>query len=448
MNIDKKIGIWGFGIVGKAALAYLAQRTTALAVMDRRPLTPEEYALLDRYNATFYPQEKAVEFFTQYDAILPSPGIDIRPYRAFAHKWISELDLFAQAFNKPIIAITGTVGKTTTAGLLAHILEHQGWSICLGGNIGIGSLELLDKHTYDYAILEVSSFQLELSKLFAPHIAVWTNFFPNHLDRHGTVDDYYVAKENIMTRQGPTDYAVIPLNIADKISASCRAQRILCSEQKPSHTYQQPVWYLDNNHIMKLEHGREHTVLALENLPHVTFASNLVTISAVLELLNIPQQALVHAAQTFQREEHRMEKVITFNGIDIYNDSKSTLAQATLAAVQSLSPQPIVLIVGGISKGVDRAFLFQQLPTNVKKIFCFGKEAEQLYAYAQQAQIPCQKCTTLEEVVHAVIAQAEPGDAVVLSPAGASYDLFAHYQERGAVFKKLIHHYTTNPTSH
>src|SRR5579885_1682266 len=158
----KKIGIWGFGIVGKAALPYLASAQAHITVMDKRSLSAEELNQLTTHNAQFITQDHIHQFLSEHDLILPSPGIDLRPYTQWNHKWIGELDIFYTFWKKPIIAITGTVGKTTTTHILAHVLSKAGKKVALGGNIGTGMLNLLKQTDADYAVLEISSFQLEL----------------------------------------------------------------------------------------------------------------------------------------------------------------------------------------------------------------------------------------------------------------------------------------------
>lgn len=215
---NKKIGIWGFGVVGKAAVNFLRNHTTTLSVMDKKILSAEERTFFAHTAIHFVQQTPAVieSFLQNNDLILVSPGIDLRPYVHHQHKCISELDLFSHFFKKPIIAITGTIGKTSTTSLLSSLLGNAGKRVALGGNIGTGMLELISQQEQvDCAVLELSSFQLEYSKTTAPDFVIWTNFYPNHLDRHSTVPDYFSAKMKSVAYQHANQQALLPLEFLE-----------------------------------------------------------------------------------------------------------------------------------------------------------------------------------------------------------------------------------------
>ena len=197
--MNKKIGIWGLGIVGKSAVRYFHQKKYTLEVLDKREPTAQEQEFLAQLHVPWYTQDQLIPFLERNDAILPSCGIDLRPYAKFEHKWLSELDLFGKECSKPIIAITGSVGKTTVTHLLSQLIAANGKKVFTGGNIGVGLLESIDAaNQADIIVLEVSSFQLERCKSFAPHCAITTNIFANHLDRHGTFEDYVNSKMKIV----------------------------------------------------------------------------------------------------------------------------------------------------------------------------------------------------------------------------------------------------------
>ncbi len=444
---NKRIGIWGFGIVGKAALKALKPHSDQISVIDKRKLNDTESELLKKENVLTYSHDQLEKFLAEHDLILPSPGIDLRPYQQFSQKFISELDIFSLNFSAPIIAITGTVGKTTTTSLLAHVLEHAGYKVCVGGNIGIGMLDLLhSEEKYDYAVLEVSSFQLELSKFFSPHLAIWTNFYPNHLDRHSTIQEYFNAKQNILLHQKETDYAILPLEILGQLSAKTDAQRIFFSTHTDKEKFakldpadriiavdDKSLWCYQNNHVEK--------ITDLTAIPDTTYQQNMLAIIAALTALKIPVEKLFEAAPTFTAHEHRLEKVTTINGVAFYNDSKSTIAQATIAAIDKLQGRPVLLLLGGLSKGVDRSQLFKEIHGKVTEIFCFGKEADALYQAGTSANIACRRFENLETALQSAVVCAKPGDQILFSPAGSSFDLFSNYQERGKRFKELVETY-------
>jgi UDP-N-acetylmuramoylalanine--D-glutamate ligase len=440
---NKKIGIWGFGIVGKAALPYLKKSGATLTLFDRRPLNLEEQALANQWNATI--ESNLESFLSNNDLILPSPGVDLRAYQQYAHKWISELDIFATHFKKPIIAITGTVGKTSTTKLIAHLLQSAGKKVAMGGNVGIGILDLLaTADTVDIAVVEVSSFQLELCKKFAPHIALWTNLYENHLDRHGTMADYQAAKAKIFAHQSVHDYSILPLNLAGVTRP--KTKTIYFSLERPksavSLSSNGMLIYVDGQNIIKKTSAREEKIVSLEQLNTTTFLENSIAAIATLLAAQVPTDSLVTAINNFSTQEHRLEKIAVDCPIDIYNDSKSTITQATVAAVKKLQGKPIILLVGGLSKGVDRSPLFEQLQSLVSRTICFGTEADNLHAASSAHHIPSTAVSTLEEAVALAFTYATPGDQILFSPAGSSYDLFKNFEDRGNRFKQLVMLYT------
>ncbi|MEX0672382.1 MAG: UDP-N-acetylmuramoyl-L-alanine--D-glutamate ligase [Candidatus Babeliales bacterium] len=404
--LNKKIGIWGFGIVGQSALKFFTAQKADCTIFDKKKIAIPHptYATLT-----------ALLYESEY--IIPSPGIDLRPYADHRDKFLAEADIFAHYWKKPIIAITGSIGKTTVTTLLGQCLEAAGYRCALGGNIGTGMLDLIaNQENYDYALLELSSFQLELCRSFAPDLALWTNFYPNHLDRHNNLEDYFDAKMNIFRFQK-------------------EHQRMLINES---------VWQkiLDKNTLDRriLQARALVNVLSYStdtSLPPITHPENWQMIINTFKLLGISLPTIANIA--FKLPEHRLEYVAMHNGISFYNDSKATITQATLSAVNQLGSKPIILLLGGISKGVDRAPLISALRGKVRAIIAFGKEAEILKKLCVLEAIICTRHATLESAFHDACTMAESGDQILLSPGGASFDLFLNYQERGVYFKQLVH---------
>jgi len=410
MNLkNKKIGIWGYGITGRSTADFMISRGAHVGVMDKN-LLADEAAYFAQHGITFFSQDQLEAFFDAHDLIIPSAGIDLRPYyEKYKDKWLFELDIFAQEFKKPYIAITGSVGKTTVTSLLSQLLAMYGKRVATGGNIGIASLDLIaQQDDVELAVLEVSSFQLEHATRFAPELAIITNIIENHLDRHGTMEEYVRAKLNI---QKNAARALIPLELRAHISP----------EQIKKTTF-----------ISNAQAELLHT------LPPITFDQNWLTIIAILDALGLPLAELPTHAQHLKMPEHRVEYVATIRGAKYYNDSKSTAPAATLAAVERLGDAPLHLLLGGLSKGIDREPLVAQLHGKVKSIVCFGKEAEALQAFCAKYSVPAQACATLEQAVTAAHTAAQPEEIVLLSPAGSSYDLFENFEHRGRVFKELV----------
>lgn len=434
---NKKIGIWGLGVIGRAAIKLFRSQDAQVTVCDARNLHAEEHDLLAQYNVNFVEQKNIDTFLQEHDYILPSPGIDTRSYSNYHYKFITELDVFAALCKKPIITITGSIGKTTVTSLLWQSLNQQHIPTLVGGNIGIASFNLLaEQEKADYIVLEASSFQLEYVSSFAPYLAIWTNFYPNHLDRHATSDGYFKAKYNSIIH---AQHALVPLDIAHKlpeIKSTISFFSFVQPTQKQLETYKNHcLFFIQDKKILVYARDKQQSLVDLHSLPDISFADNWLVVCAALYLLNaLPKQF----GNNYQLPEHRVEKVATINNIAFYNDSKATIPEATVAAVSQFSGKPIRLFLGGLSKGVDRSILIKQLKNKVYFIYCFGKEAELLFSFCKQEQIPAYAAATLDDAFAHCIKQAKAGDIVLLSPSGSSYDLFKNYEERGRYFKKLV----------
>jgi UDP-N-acetylmuramoylalanine--D-glutamate ligase len=412
MNLkSKRIGIWGLGIGGKAIVEFLANYNDCeLFVFDKKVLSAQEHLFLKK-NKTC--QVNDLNYFLDHcDFVFPSAGIDLRLYKLYKPKFLAELDLFQMYFKKPIIAITGTLGKTTVTTTLAQILKSAGKKVVVGGNVGVGLCSLLcHDDDIDYAVVEVSSFQLELCKKFAPRFAVWTNFFPNHLDRHSSLQEYFLAKCKIVRCQRERDVACVPevmLSAIKNESLYLHRWRII-SEEMPSEI--NPY------------------------LPSFGLVDNWKTLAVILNELNLPFELLKN-----QREvslEHRVEFVILVNGRSFYNDSKSTVPGATLSAIQRFT-QPVILLLGGLSKGISRKHMIEQLGGHVKRVVAFGKEREELAQWCRHYDILVDETPSMSEAVEKAYNESDVGDVILLSPSGSSFDLFKNYQERGALFKELV----------
>lgn len=446
---QKNIGIWGFGIVGKSAAAYLHSLNNHIEILDKRELTAEEQENLKNMGACWTQQQDTATteaFLARNDYIIVSPGVDTRTYTQFAEKFIAELDLFQTAYKKPIVAITGSVGKTTITHLLAHIIRSYSPTWWMGGNIGTSMLDALAiQEKTDGAILELSSFQLDQCQSFAPDMAIITNIHPNHLDRHGSFEQYTQAKAKIFTHQNEEQSALIPLALKSTLDIEKQASSIhFFSLVKPQPetlktlSNKSILFYIDNGCIKAYNDGTIITLVDIKKLPTISFLENWLIICAVLFISQLPVDNLPEIIANISLPEHRLEYVATISNIDFYNDSKGTTTAATLAAVEKLKNRPIILILGGLGKGVDRSPFIKQLKDSVKAIVCFGDERESLGAACQTNNIPCSIATTLDQAVNTCLSFAQKNDQILFSPAGTSFDMFKNYEERGAYFKELV----------
>lgn len=508
--MQKNIGIWGFGIVGKSILRFLKETLPFLQksgvncgeqdfnwsdlhvyVWDEREISKEEIAEIKRLGAYYIETKELLDdFLAVSDYVLVSPGVDCRDYEEYENKFICELDLFSKYFHKPTVAFTGTLGKTTIASVIYHIVnslaledfsffnkdqnkkgKNQKYSVSLGGNIGRGLLDLVkDREKIDLAILEISSFQLERSRWYAPDIAVWTNFYPNHLNRHETIKNYFEAKWKLLAQQTGKQVVLLPVslfeayeNLDEKIS-SLKSQICFVSsrpltskelERVKSHGGK--VFFAKNDclYFSSFVSGSfiPQKIAMLQYLPKVSFFENWIIILSTVYLLrgevgftfqegwykNISRLDYEVKGADQNIDSHRMELFATVNGIDFYNDSKATVIQATQAAFDRLikNDRPVILIVGGQSKGVDRSSFLAQLSKvssrKLKKVFYLSKKSDIFQNY--------KTFDSLEKTVKEVMKVASPGDQILFSPGGSSFDLFENYKHRGNLFKELVRSY-------
>lgn len=418
---NKKIGIWGFGVVGKSAYNYLQQFSNQIQVLDK---TKQE---LDCWIEQT--DQSIISFLEHNDIILCSPGIKLHNYKQYHHKIITELDIFIQAFTETTIAITGTLGKTS----ITNLFEQYILNSIAAGNIGYPMLNILmHEQQPKSVILELSSFQLQHTKQFVPDIAIWTNFYPNHLDHHKSEQEYFEAKCNLFKQQTNNQIALLPCNLIERIQdhiATNATLFLFCTQNCITHNYptftiDQKNIYLDDQIIFK----------NIDTLPSYTFHENWLMVIATLYLQNIPFNTL---KKNLIPQEHRLEKLGTYKGTTFHNDSKSTVWQATKQAIDALNDQSCALFLGGLSKGSDRTPLIKYLQNKPISVFAFGQEAHIIQNLCDQYSIPCQSYQTLDQALKSCLKQPLPQN-ILLSPAGASFDLFINYVERGNHFKRLV----------
>ncbi len=440
---NKKIGIWGFGVVGKSIANYFAANKIDFEILDSKVISKVE-SLNFSSKINFLHQDKDLEkFLAKNDLIVPSPGVDLKLAPNFSDKFLSELDLFFDNFKKPIIAVTGSLGKTTITHLICEILKLKNIRAVAAGNIGIGMCDLILKQDeIDVALIEVSSFQLEYCKRFAPEISVWTNFHDNHLDRHGDRESYFDAKFKILKNQSQAQLSLLPFEIIGNISQrNVKSSLNFLSLNKPEDDKlklmgpEDKLFFVEDGYLLKLK-GDEITFVSSFEFPKITFDENWLAIASTLYLYKIDLSNIDFTNLILP--EHRLEKFITYSNVDFYNDSKSTLANSTMAAVNKLCSKPTILFLGGLSKGVDRSNFIGSLKNKVTKIICFGAEAEKLKFWCEKNNIESYSSGNLQNAIDICFGLIKSGDQVLFSPAGSSFDLFANYDQRGSSFKRLV----------
>jgi UDP-N-acetylmuramoylalanine--D-glutamate ligase len=439
----KRVLVVGLGKSGVASAIFLKQHGARVTVSDTKSgdeLRNEIPALLD-HGITVETGGHGERTFRGQDLIVVSPGIpvDAPPLvqaRSLGEMVIGEIELAARFLPGPIIAITGSNGKTTTTTLAGEIMTASGFPTLVGGNIGTPAISLAERAKPETIIvLEVSSFQLETIQTFRPKIAVVLNVTPDHLDRHRTLDAYVNAKARIFENQQPDDYAVLNADDPTCVSMATRtrAQAFWFSRQKE---VQQGAWVRGGN-ILFRDRAGQREILQVSEIP-LKGAHNLENVLAAVcagALMGCPPDKIRQAVRDFKAVEHRLEFVATINGVDYYNDSKATNVDATIKALESF-PADIHLILGGKDKGSDYTVLNDLLRQRVKRVYTIGAAAAKIESQIKGVEVV--HAETLENAIRKANASAQPGDVVLLAPACASFDQFKNYEHRGKIFKQTV----------
>ena len=442
----KSVLVVGLGKSGLAAALFLRHQGAQVTVSDIRSaesLTDEIPALLEE-GIMVEAGGHGLFTFRRQDLIVVSPGVSLdtpalTQARSFGLPVIGELELAARFLKGRILAITGSNGKTTTTALVGEILKEAGLHTLVGGNIGVPVVGLVEQSTDDaWSVLEVSSFQLETTEQFHPHIAVILNITPDHLDRHGTFESYVLAKERIFAEQDENDSVVLNAdNVRAAESASRSVARVFWFSVE--HPVRQGAWLEDGFVVCRMAPDAPvETIMPLGKIP-LKGAHNVENVLAAVcatRLAGAPMEAIRRAVEGFKAVEHRLEHVATINGVEFYNDSKATNVDATAKAVAAFS-SGIHLILGGKDKGSDYTQLSALLRERVRAVYTIGSAAAKIESQLHGV-VPMHSCQTLDNAVHAAASAARPGDVVLLAPACASFDQFENYEHRGRVFKQLV----------
>jgi UDP-N-acetylmuramoylalanine--D-glutamate ligase len=356
---------------------------------------------------------------------------------------LTEIGLFFRLCPAPIVGITGTKGKSTTTTLVAEILRRGTRRVVVGGNIGLSVIDGLSNiRAEDLVVLELSSFQLETLGR-SPHVAVITNVLEDHLDHHGTRDAYVAAKRNILAWQGPRDVAV--LNLDDPTTVALHtgvpsAVRGYSLSLRPEHGA-----YRDADGTLTLVDGGTQTRVVHERelrVPGQHNVANALAATAVGDLHGVGAADIADVLRAFGGLPHRLEPVAEIGGVLYVNDSQGTTPYATIPALAAYD-RPAVVILGGVSKGADYTELAQAVVRDARAAVLIGRSADEIASALERAgaakrPLPVERATDLRDAVRRATALASRGDVVLLSPAAASFDMFASYEERGEAFRAAV----------
>lgn len=442
----KKVLVVGLGKSGLAAALFLRRKGAQVTVSDVRSaeaLANDIPALLDE-GINVEAGGHGLLTFRRQDLIVVSPGVpldtpELTQVRSFGLPIIGELELAARFLKGKTLAITGSNGKTTTTTLVGEILKAAGLPTLVGGNIGLPVVALIDDSTdKSWSVLEVSSFQLETTEEFHPAIAVILNITPDHLDRHGTFENYAMAKERIFAVQDASDALVLNADNPRTAEAAVRSKaRVYWFSME--RTVEQGAWVDGGNIVFRAaKDAPAETILAVDAIP-LKGAHNVENVLAAVcaaRLAGCPAEVVRKTIENFRAVEHRLEFVATLNGVDFYNDSKATNVDATAKAIAAF-PGCIHLILGGKDKNSDYTELSALLRQRVKAVYTIGSAAQKIESQLHGV-VPLHSCKTLDKAVAAAAQAAHPGDVVLLAPACSSFDQFESYEHRGRVFKQLV----------
>jgi len=443
----EKVLVIGAGKSGIAASRFLAHKGAKVELADikgRSEFDSDLDTLLAEGIKLSFGSYPSVEP-EKYTLVVPSPGVPpslappVRRARELQIPVIGELELAYRFAHAPIVAITGTNGKTTTTALAGQIFKGAGFHTLVAGNIGIPLVEEVEKYSAgDLIVAEVSSFQLETIVSFKPRIGMILNITPDHLDRHLTMENYTMTKARIFANQSPQEYSI--LNFDDprtkNLAAVCPGTVIFFSR---THTLQQGVFVQDNRIVVRWEE-KLFSVLPVEEL-RIPGAHNLENVLAAVACgwaQGIGADVLARVLRDFTGVAHRLEFVAEIEGVRYINDSKGTNPDASIKALQAYK-EPVVLIAGGRNKGSDFTTLARLIKEKVRAIVLLGESAGEIERAVRAAGgTGIFRSRELKEAVLLARQAACPGDVVLLSPACASWDMFRNYEQRGNLFKQVV----------
>lgn len=447
---NKRVTVFGLGRSGRAAADLLLDVGALVTIVEEH--TSQDFestsAAYGLQGVGVFRGDEVADGLRDLELLVVSPGVpkDHRLLKEIGQRGIpiiGEIELAGWFLRAPIIAVTGTNGKSTTVRLIGSILQQSGKQAFVGGNLGIPLCEAVPKRThpsptpdYEYIVAEVSSFQLETIHRFRPWIAALLNVTPDHLDRHPTQEDYQAAKQRIFENQTIQDWALINADDPVVRTMALSARSGIC-EFSLSKKVEQGV-YLEGGDIKARMHGEDFLLTSRDALPmrgdHNV--ANAMAAMGVGLLCGCSAADMVRALQTTPTFEHALEVVREWQGITFVNDSKGTNVDATLKALQSFH-EPLVLILGGKDKGGDFSQLVDSITRQVKGVVIIGEATQKILQALDQIR-PVALATSLTDAVSQAVAFASRGDVVLFSPACASFDMFRNYHHRGLEFKRVV----------
>lgn len=442
-ELPQNVVVLGAGESGVGAALLAQQVGCAVFVSDFGKVKDNFAAELNQAGIAYEAEQHSEAKILAADVVIKSPGIPekapiVQQIRKAGIELISEIEWAARFIDGQIVAITGSNGKTTVTSWIYHILKNAGLDVALAGNIGKSLARTLTEKTYAYYVVEVSSFQLDDIEMFKPHISIITNITEDHLDRYNyNFQEYIDAKLAITKNQDKNDYCIFCLDDEVTKEQIKRVQNTNCLPFSLEQAVEEGA-YLDTDEITFITKQKRLT------MPIREFALagrhnhyNAMAAGIASKLLGVRKENIRESLQDFKSLEHRMEYVLTIRGIEFINDSKATNINSAWFALESMN-KDLIWIAGGKDKGNDYDELKDLVAKKVKAIICLGVDNEKLHkAFANEVGY-IMDTQSMKEAVQMAYNLAGKGEAVLLSPACASFDLFDSYEDRGSQFKRAV----------
>jgi UDP-N-acetylmuramoylalanine--D-glutamate ligase len=432
----ERVLVYGLGLSGRAAARFLAARGVAVVGVDEKPAGQLDLGdltgTIELASADGWPGE--------VDLVVVSPGVPMdRPLLARARRRgvpvIAEVELAFPFLNGPVVAITGSNGKSTTTAMAGEMVRAAGLRAEVCGNIGEPLVDKVDGAPGRVFVVELSSFQIEGIATFKPKAAALLNISEDHLDRYGSLQAYADAKRRLFRDQEGTDVAVLNADDPETLRLDTRARRRLFSRLKPVGD---GCHATADGRVIEVSGGEETLLFQASDVPlaGVQNLENAMAAALLARAVGAAPAAIRAALRAFQGLPHRLQKVGERAGVAFYDDSKGTNPGATMKAIEGFADGTVHLILGGRNKDADLATLTPMVRRKARRAYLIGEAADDFAAVLDG--VPVERAETLDRAVRSAAAQARPGEAVVLSPACASFDQFRNFNHRGDVFQDLV----------
>jgi len=439
----KRITVIGLGKTGIATVRFLAGQGARVTVTDEKPLSEWKDVLseFEHLHADLEIGSYGPDSLSRTDMVIPSPGVP--PFNEIISEAarrkipiLSEIELAWRFLKRPMIAITGTNGKTTTTHLMGEILKKMGKKVSVGGNIGNPMIAYVEgKQDDDYVVVEVSSFQLQWVHNFRPFISILLNTTCDHVNYHGTFEAYCQAKERIFENQTAGDLAILN---ADDGRSDLLSKRIAARIRyfSSSSTLNDGMFLHGDSLVYCTDGKKEEYPLAMVKIPGRHNIENVMAAVIAARECGCSPDAIIRAVGNFKGMPHRIEFVGEKNSVAFYDDSKGTNVGAVMRALETFS-RPIILLMGGRDKEGDFETLTPHLKEKVKELLLFGEARDRINTLIGGV-VRTTQVTTLKEAIEMAWQYSSAGDVVLLSPGCASFDEFSDYQARGRFFKEVV----------